>query len=44
MVAPAFGFSVGDFLSGLEFIRQLINALEDSSGSVKEYRDLIREL
>lgn len=41
---PGFGFSVGDFLSGLELIRQLIKALEDSSGSSKEYRDLIREL
>jgi len=41
---PGFGFSVGDFISGLELIRQLIKALEDSSGSSKEYRDLIREL
>ena len=39
-----FGFSVGDFISGLELIRQFIKALEDSSGSSKEYRDLIREL
>ena len=45
MLLPSgFGFSVGDFISGLELIRQLIKALEDSSGSSKEYRDLIREL
>lgn len=41
---PGFGFAVGDFISGLELIRQLIKALEDSTGSSKEYRDLIREL
>ena len=41
---PGFGFSVGDFISGLNLLRELIKALEDSSGSSKEYRDLIREL
>ena len=43
MVTP-FGFSVGDFVAGIELIRQLINALEDSAGSSSEYRDLIKEL
>ena len=43
MVTP-FGFSVGDFVAGIELIRQLINALEDSAGSSAEYRELIKEL
>ena len=43
MVTP-FGFSVGDFVAGIELIRQLINALEDSAGSSSEYRELIKEL
>lgn len=41
---PGFGFSAGDFISGIGLIRQLIKALEDGAGSSKEYRDLIREL
>lgn len=43
MVVP-FGVSVGDFFSGLEFLRQLIKALKDSSGSSKDFCDLISEL
>ncbi len=41
---PPFGFSVGDFFSGINLIRELIKALEDSAGSSAEYRDLIKEL
>ena len=40
----AFGFSVGDFVGGIELVRQLINALKSSAGSSKEYQDLIHEL
>jgi hypothetical protein len=40
----SFGFSVGDFISGLSLVRELIKALEDGAGSGQEYRDLIREL
>jgi hypothetical protein len=40
----AFGFSVGDFVDGIELTRQLINALKSSAGSAKEYQDLIHEL
>ncbi|KAF2093426.1 hypothetical protein NA57DRAFT_48297 [Rhizodiscina lignyota] len=40
----AFGFSVGDFVDGIELVRQLINALKRGSGSSKEYQDLIHEL
>ena len=41
---PPFGFSVGDFVSGINLIRELIKALEDSAGSSADYVDLIREL
>ena len=41
---PPFGFSVGDFVSGINLVRELIKALEDSAGSSAEYRDLIKEL
>lgn len=41
---PPFGFSVGDFVSGINLIRELIKALEDSAGSSAEYRDLIKQL
>ena len=40
----AFGFSFGDFVSGICLIRDLIQALEGSAGSGQEYRDLIKEL
>jgi hypothetical protein len=43
MVVP-FGVSVGDFISGLEFIGELIQALKDSTGSKKDYCELISEL
>lgn len=39
-----FGFSAGDFISGIHLIRDLIKALEDTAGSSADYRDLIREL
>jgi len=41
---PPFGFSVGDFVSGINLIRELTKALEDSAGSAAEYRELIKEL
>jgi hypothetical protein len=43
MVIP-FGVSVGDFISGLNFVRELIKALKDSTGSRKDYCELISEL
>lgn len=39
-----FGVSVGDFISGINLVRNLIKALEDTAGSSAEYRDLIKEL
>lgn len=41
---PPFGFPIGDFVSGINLIRELIKALEDSAGSSAEYRELIKEL
>jgi len=41
---PPFGFSVGDFVSGISLIGELIKVLEDSAGSSAQYRELIKEL
>ncbi len=41
---PTFGFSVGDFVAGINLVRELIKALEDSAGSSAEYLALIKEL
>lgn len=43
MVVP-FGISVGDFISGINFIRELSKALKDSAGSRQDYCELICEL
>lgn len=44
MAAPAFGFSVGDFIAGVSLVRKLIRALNDSAGARASYRQLISEL
>jgi hypothetical protein len=36
--------SAGDFISGIKLVKALIKALEESSGSSKEYLELIAEL
>ncbi len=41
---PTFGFSVGDFVAGINLGRELIKALGDSAGSSAEYLALIKEL
>ena len=41
---PPFGFSTGDFVSGINLVREILKALEDSAGSSSEYRGLIKEL
>lgn len=38
------GFSFGDIVSGIDLIKDLIRALEDSTGSSAEYRQLVSEL
>lgn len=41
---PAFGFSVGDLVAGINLVKDLIKALEDGAGASAEYRELIAEL
>ena len=41
--APSFG-SVGDFIAITLLIKDVINALDDATGSRSEYQQLIREL
>lgn len=43
-MAAAFGFSAGDLIMGVNLIRNIIKALNDSKGSSKEYLELICEL
>ena len=43
-MAAAFGFSVGDFVNGINLVKDVIKALKDSTGSSKEYLELIAEL
>ena len=43
MVVP-FGFSVGDFVGGVNLIRDIIKALESSGGASAGYQELITEL
>lgn len=43
MVAPAFGFSAGDFISAINLVSQVVDALKDG-GSVTTYQGAIQEL
>jgi hypothetical protein len=40
----SFGFSATDFVAGISLVKDLIQALQDSKGSSKEYLELITEL
>ena len=40
----SFGFSVGDFVTCLNLIREVAQALSDSRGSASEYKSLFRNL
>lgn len=44
MAAVGFGFSDGDFISGVGIVRKLIRALNDTVGSRASYQQLISEL
>jgi hypothetical protein len=44
MAAPAFGFSVGDFVVGIQLVKDLIKALNEAAGAKASYRRLIAEL
>ena len=43
-MSTAFGFSAGDFITGINLVRDIIKALRDSTGSQREYLELITEL
>lgn len=43
-MASAFGFSAGDFISGINLVQHIVRALNDSKGSSKEYLQVIAEL
>lgn len=40
----SFGFSVGDFITALELVATVIDALRESGGASSEYREIIRQL
>ncbi len=42
--AMSFGFSAGDFISALELVTTVVNALRESGGSSAEYHALIKQL
>lgn len=44
MSGPAFGFSVGGFISAISLIQNVIKALNDSAGSKPQYQRLIESL
>ena len=39
-MAAAFGFSIGDFINGINFVKDVIQALSESRGSSNEYVEL----
>jgi hypothetical protein len=43
-MSVGFGFSVGDFIAGLELVATVIDALRESGDSSRRYRELISEL
>jgi hypothetical protein len=44
MPAPAFGFSVGDFLAGIKLVKDLIDSLDEVSGAKPHFRRLVAEI
>ncbi|KAI4218626.1 MAG: hypothetical protein LQ349_008637, partial [Xanthoria aureola] len=43
-MTPAFGFSVGDFISTINLIRKISKALKETGGASSEYQDAVLEL
>lgn len=43
-MAVPFGFSVGDFISTLNLVRNIVTALQDSRGAVVEFRGITATL
>ncbi|KAF2116622.1 hypothetical protein BDV96DRAFT_31469 [Lophiotrema nucula] len=44
MVAPAFGFSAGDFIAAVKLIGQVAKALQETDGATEDFRMLQQEL
>lgn len=44
MAAPAFGFSVGDFISAFVILNDIRKALRDSGGAEEEFREVLLDL
>ena len=44
MAVPAFGFSFSDFVAGIQLVKDVITALNDTVGAKVQYRRLINEL
>lgn len=42
-IAPAFGFSAGDFIAATKLIVDVSKALKDAGGASDEYRSLVAE-
>lgn len=43
-MAAAFGFSTGDIIMGINLVRDIIKALNETRGSSKEYLEVVCEL
>jgi hypothetical protein len=43
-MSVGFGFSAGDFIAGIQLVRDVIASLQSSAGSASEYQALIYEL
>lgn len=44
MPGPAFGLSVGDFISAINLVIKISAALKDAGGAADEYKSLLSEL
>jgi hypothetical protein len=44
MVAPGFGFSVGDFIAAIQLIGKVFKALKDTGGAEDDFKALFQEL
>ena len=44
MLAPIFGFSLGDFISGIGLLIEIFQSLNEANGAQAEYKELWREL
>ena len=43
-MAAGFGFSVGDFIAGIELVAKISKALKDSGGASAEYQQVVQQL